>query len=147
CYADGVGILPRRDAHCSAERALQMMRAESRSRREVVKIRTRICVRRDFTAHPPDQFRFRAAPALVRMAAPAGAESSMFRRFGHGKQEHLLWMRAARWAGWPAINSSGTDRIDECAIQARVPRRNGREIPSPVARWKNRYPIRKIRHG
>ena len=133
-HAKRVRILPRRDSHRLAERALQVSGAQPRAFRKAPQRKRAVRVALDFAAHASDEIRLRVAARLARMAAPAGSESGLFRRFRLNEEKNLLRVRAARRAGRPAVDSRRADRIDERAIHSRVVQSDCRKAFPPRER-------------
>src|ERR1700681_896926 len=123
-----------------------MMGADPGYLREPPKIGARVYVRRDFDAHAADKIGLSVALRPVWMAPPAGTESGVFRGLGHGEQDHLPGMRASRWAGRPAINSGGPNRVYECTVKPSIPRLNRPEVIAPATQCKIRSPWCEILH-
>jgi hypothetical protein len=68
------------------------------------------------------------------MAAPAGSESGLFRRFWLNEEKDLPRVRAARWARRPAIDPRRANRINERAIHPRVMQCDRGKASSPRER-------------
>jgi hypothetical protein len=55
---------------------------------------------------------------------------------GSCKESHILRLRLARSAGWPAVNAGGHHAVDKLAVKARIPGGNGvSHGPKPWHGW------------